>query len=117
MIIDFMFQLTKEEFDNLRFHFGTSSWKSWGPNWKNRDSGVVEKPIFKEIIPINFPSRVNAGWEGPVLLRPAFTRDEGGTKGRVILLGFFTEIVHPHLYPPPSKGEEHTFSTPHSARF
>src|SRR3990172_5532057 len=23
---DFMFQLTKEEFDNLRFHFGTSSW-------------------------------------------------------------------------------------------
>ena len=25
---DFMFQLTKEEFDNLRFHFGTSS--QWG---------------------------------------------------------------------------------------
>lgn len=23
---DFMFQLTKEEFDNLKFHFGTSSW-------------------------------------------------------------------------------------------
>jgi len=23
---DFMFQLTKKEFDNLRFHFGTSSW-------------------------------------------------------------------------------------------
>ncbi len=23
---DFMFQLTKEEFENLRFHFGTSSW-------------------------------------------------------------------------------------------
>jgi len=23
---DFMFQLTKEEFDNLRFQFGTSSW-------------------------------------------------------------------------------------------
>ncbi len=23
---DFMFQLIKEEFDNLRFHFGTSSW-------------------------------------------------------------------------------------------
>ena len=25
---DFMFQLSKEEFDNLRFHFGTSSY--WG---------------------------------------------------------------------------------------
>lgn len=24
---DFMFQLTKEEFDNLRFHFSTSSWR------------------------------------------------------------------------------------------
>lgn len=23
---DFMFQLTKEDFENLRFHFGTSSW-------------------------------------------------------------------------------------------
>ncbi|MDA8215728.1 MAG: ORF6N domain-containing protein [Nitrospiraceae bacterium] len=23
---DFMFQLTKEEFENLRFNFGTSSW-------------------------------------------------------------------------------------------
>jgi len=23
---DFMFQLTREEFDNLKFHFGTSSW-------------------------------------------------------------------------------------------
>jgi hypothetical protein len=23
---DFMFQLTKEEFENLKFHFGTSSW-------------------------------------------------------------------------------------------
>jgi len=23
---DFMFQLTKEEFDNLKFQFGTSSW-------------------------------------------------------------------------------------------
>jgi phage regulator Rha-like protein len=23
---DFMFQLTKKEFDNLKFHFGTSSW-------------------------------------------------------------------------------------------
>jgi hypothetical protein len=23
---DFMFQLTKEEFSNLKFHFGTSSW-------------------------------------------------------------------------------------------
>jgi len=23
---DFMFQLTKEEFKNLKFHFGTSSW-------------------------------------------------------------------------------------------
>lgn len=23
---DFMFQLTKEEFENLRFHFGTSNW-------------------------------------------------------------------------------------------
>ena len=23
---DFMFQLTKDEFENLRFHFGTSSW-------------------------------------------------------------------------------------------
>lgn len=24
--IEFMFQLTNEEFENLRFHFGTSSW-------------------------------------------------------------------------------------------
>jgi len=24
--VDFMFRLTQEEFDNLRFHFGTSSW-------------------------------------------------------------------------------------------
>jgi hypothetical protein len=23
---DFMFRLTKEEFENLKFHFGTSSW-------------------------------------------------------------------------------------------
>lgn len=23
---DFMFQLSKEEFENLKFHFGTSSW-------------------------------------------------------------------------------------------
>ncbi len=23
---DFMFQLTREEFNNLKFHFGTSSW-------------------------------------------------------------------------------------------
>ena len=24
---DFMFQLTEEEFKNLKFHFGTSSWE------------------------------------------------------------------------------------------
>ena len=24
--LDFMFQLTKKEFENLKFHFGTSSW-------------------------------------------------------------------------------------------
>ena len=23
---DFMFELTKKEFENLRYHFGTSSW-------------------------------------------------------------------------------------------
>ena len=26
---DFMFQLTKEEFKNLIFHFGTSRWNFW----------------------------------------------------------------------------------------
>jgi len=28
---DFMFQLTEEEFENLRYHFGTSSFKSLKP--------------------------------------------------------------------------------------
>jgi hypothetical protein len=40
---DFMFQLSKEEFDNLRFHFGTSSY--WGgrryPPYAFTEQGVA----------------------------------------------------------------------------
>ncbi len=31
---DFMFQLNKEEFKNLKFHFGTSSWGGSPQCWK-----------------------------------------------------------------------------------
>lgn len=30
MDLKFYFQLTKEEYDNLKFHFGTSSWSDYG---------------------------------------------------------------------------------------
>ena len=36
---DFMFQLTEEEFKNLKFHFGTSSW-----------GGIINRlPCFKKV--------------------------------------------------------------------
>jgi len=40
---DFMFQLTKEEFDNLRFHFGTSSQLMTPPEKPRRRIGFHVK--------------------------------------------------------------------------
>ena len=38
---DFMFQLTDQEFRDLRSQFVTSSWKDYGTNFSTPRSGVI----------------------------------------------------------------------------